>query len=40
MFQYKSTTSENQLSIVNNDQKKTITLTWQFAESATCNVNE
>jgi len=24
----------------NHDQEKTVTLTWQFAESATCNINE
>jgi len=24
----------------NNDQEKTVTLTWQFAESATWNVND
>jgi len=28
------------LSILNNEQEKTVTLTWQFAESATWNVNE
>ena len=28
------------LSIFNNDQEKTVTLTWQFAESTTWNVND
>jgi len=31
---------KHQLSILNNDQEKTVTLTWQFAESATRNISE